>query len=208
MGDALLTGKTQSAMTKTPDSIPAAGWRRLFVGRQGRKLREALLAYFFLAPAFLVVGLFGLFPLVFAAFMSTHRGLNRIPGTFDGLGNYIQAIGDLTYFLGFWGVVILVVLAIRVIARSAIEAKEKNISFWQWAVPGVGFGVMVAATLGWIIRLLPLLLDIPNQMRGANNTPENFRRLLGEALTSQQAMEMMWLMVVGLGVGALSLAML
>lgn len=208
MGDALLTGKTQSAMTKTPDSIPAAGWRRLFVGRQGRKLREALLAYFFLAPAFLVVGLFGLFPLVFAAFMSTHRGLNRIPGTFDGLGNYIQAIGDLTYFLGFWGVVILVALAIRVIARSAIEAKEKNIPFWQWAVPGVGFGVMVAATLGWIIRLLPLLLDIPNQMRGANNTPENFRRLLGEALTSQQAMEMMWLMVVGLGVGVLSLAML
>jgi multiple sugar transport system permease protein len=208
MSDALLTGKTSSAMTKTPDSIPAAGWRRLFVGRQGRKLREALLAYLFLAPAFLVVGLFGLFPLVFAAFMSTHRGLNRIPGTFDGLGNYIQAIGALTYFLGFWGVVILVVLAIRVIARGAIEAKEKNSSFWRWAIPGVAFGVMAAATLGWIVRLLPLLLDIPNQMRGANNTPENFRRLLGEALTSPQTMEMMWLMLAGLGIGALSMAML
>lgn len=208
MSDALLTGKTPSAMTKTPDSIPAAGWRRLFVGRQGRKLREALLAYLFLTPAFLVVGLFGLFPLVFAAFMSTHRGLNRIPGTFDGLGNYIQAIGDLTYFLGFWGVVILIVLALRAIARSAIKAKEKNSPFWQWAIPGVGFGVMAAATLGWIIRLLPLLLDIPNQMRGANNTPENFRRLLGEALTSPQAMEMMWLMLAGLGIGALGLAVL
>ena len=154
--------------------MATTGWRSFFVGRQGRKLREALLAYLFLAPAFLVVGLFGLFPLIFAAFMSTHRGLNRIPGTFDGLGNYIQAIGDLTYFLGFWGVVILVVLAIRAIARSASQAREKNSAFWPWAIPGVAFGVMVTAALGWIIRLLPLLLDIPNQMRGANNTPENF----------------------------------
>ncbi len=208
MSDALLTGKSSSASAQTPASISTAGWRSFFVGRQGRKLREALLAYLFLAPAFLVVGLFGLFPLVFAAFMSTHRGLNRIPGTFDGLGNYTQAIGDLTYFLGFWGVVILVALAIRAIVRGVSQARTKNDRFWPWAVPGVAYGVMVAATLGWIIRLLPLLLDIPNQMRGAANTPENFRRLLGEALTSPQSLEMLALMMVGLVVGVLSLALL
>lgn len=192
-------------MTDTPTTSPTVGWQRLFAGRQGRKLREALLAYLFLTPAFLVVGLFGLFPLVFAAFMSTYRGLNRIPGTFDGLGNYTQAIGDLTYFLGFWGAVILIVLAIRAIVRSENAARQKDNTFWPWMIPGIAYGVMISAALGWIIRLLPQLLDIPNQMRGANNTPENFRRLLGEALTSPQALEMMWLMLVGLGIGGLSM---
>jgi len=214
MSDALLTGKTSSAHSEKPARLEkpqpgsAASRRGFFAGRQGRKLREALLAYLFLAPAFLVVGLFGLFPLIFAAFMSTHRGLNRIPGVFDGLGNYIQAIGDLTYFLGFWGVVVLVVMAIRAIARGANEAHDKNSAFWRWALPGVGFGVMVAAALGWIVRMLPLLLDIPNQMRGANNTPENFRRLLGEALTSPQSLEMMGLTLTGLAVGAVSMTSL
>ncbi|MFO7631184.1 MAG: ABC transporter permease subunit [Caldilinea sp.] len=204
MSDVLLTGKTTSVSTGMPQSISHVRRRGLFAGRQGRRVREALLAYLFLLPAFLVVGLFGLFPLIFAAFMSTHRGLNRIPGTFDGLGNYILAISDFTYLLGFWGAVALVFLAIRAIRRGASAAKEKNSVYWSWALPGVAFGVMVVAVLGWIIRLLPLLLDIPNQMRGALNTPENFRRLLGEALTSPQATQMMWLAGASLIVGAVS----
>ena len=46
-----------------------------------------LLAYSFLAPAFTIIGLFGLFPLAFAAYESTLRGLNKIVGSYDGLGN-------------------------------------------------------------------------------------------------------------------------
>ena len=51
--------------------------------------------------------------------MSTHRGLNKIPGTFDGLGNYIQAISDFTYLFGFWGAHILVIIALRAVGRGA-----------------------------------------------------------------------------------------
>jgi len=199
MSDALLTGKDSSVQVV---SIPTRrGW---LVGRQGRKLRQAMLAYLFLAPAFFVVGLFGLFPLIFAAFMSTHRGLNKIPGTFDGLGNYVQAISDFTYLLGFWGVVILVVMALRTLWRGAAAAKEKGNGFWPWLAPGAAFGVMVVVLLAWIIRLLPLLLDIPNQMRGARNTPENFRRLLGEALTNPESLQLLWLAAGSLAVGALA----
>lgn len=202
MSDALLTGKDSSVHAVTlSGSTARRGW---LAGRQRRKLREALLAYLFLLPAFFVVGLFGLFPLIFAAFMSTHRGLNKIPGTFDGLGNYIQAISDFTYLLGFWGAVILVVMALRTLWRGAAAAKAKGNGFWPWLAPGVAFGVMVVALLAWIIRLLPLLLDIPNQMRGARNTSENFRRLLGEALTSPESLQLLWLAAGSLAVGALA----
>ena len=203
MSDALLTGQETTAPSATKP-IFATERRGLLRGRQGRKLREALLAYLFLLPAFLVVGLFGLFPLIFAAFMSTHRGLNKIPGTFDGLGNYVQAISDFTYLLGFWSAVILVVMALRTLWRGAAAAKEKGNGFWPWLAPGVAFGVMVVTLLAWIIRLLPLLLDIPNQMRGARNTSENFRRLLGEALTSPESLQLLWLAAGSLVVGALA----
>ena len=82
--------------------------RRSTRGARIRRLREALLAYLFLLPAFLIVGLFGLFPLIFAAYQSTLRGINKVVGTFDGLGNYVRAVDVFTYVLGFWGAVILV----------------------------------------------------------------------------------------------------
>src|SRR5688572_7775780 len=91
----LLTSERQST------SAPAAR-KRWFTGYQRRRIREAVLAYAFLFPAFLIVGLFGLFPLLFAAFESTRRGLNNIIGPYNGLGNYVQAIGDLAYVVFFW----------------------------------------------------------------------------------------------------------
>jgi hypothetical protein len=75
---------------------------RLFTGRQGRRWREALLAYLFLFPAFLIVGIFGLFPLLFAVYQSSLRGLNKVVGTYDGFSNYVRAIDNLAYVLGFW----------------------------------------------------------------------------------------------------------
>lgn len=203
MSDALLTGQ-ERATAHVRQAMTSSEQRGLLRGRQGRRVREALLAYLFLSPAFLIVGLFGLFPLLFAAFMSTHRGLNKIPGAFTGLGNYIQAINDFTYLIGFWGAVILVIMALGAIRRGAAAAKAKGDSFWRWLWPGAAFGVMILALLAWIIRLLPLLLDIPNQMRGARNTPENFRRLLDEALTSPEPLQWLLVAVGGLLVGAVA----
>ncbi|MCB9119306.1 MAG: sugar ABC transporter permease [Caldilineaceae bacterium] len=202
MSDALLTGKTSTSQPTSARTSTQS--RSLFAGRQGRRLREALLAYLFLLPAFLIVGLFGLFPIIFAAYQSTLRGLNKIVGTFDGLGNYIRAIGDLTYVLGFWGALLLVFLAVRAIWRGRAAAAEKNEPFWLWAVPGIAFGGLVLAMLAWIIRLLPLMLRIPEQMRGAQNTPENFRRLLGEALTNPDVLQMVWIALGALLIGIAS----
>ncbi len=173
-----------------------------FAGRQGRRLREALLAYLFLLPAFLIVGTFGLFPLLFAAFVSTQRGINKIVGRYDALSNYVAAIDSLTYILGFWGAGILVALAIYRVIQNWQIVRQEGRRYWLWAAPGVFIGVSLAFAVGFILRLLPLLLQIPEQMRGARNTPEEFRRLAWEAFTSPAVQQALWATILSLVVGA------
>jgi ABC-type sugar transport system permease subunit len=82
-------------------------------GRRGRAIRESLLAYLFLLPAFLIIFIFGIFPLAFSAYQSTLRGLNRIVGTPAGMDNYVRATGELAYVVGFWLAVVFFILAIQ-----------------------------------------------------------------------------------------------
>ena len=195
MDSTLLTGKAQSTSTAAPRS-------RWFAGHQGRRIREALLAYAFLFPAFLIVGVFGLFPLLFAAFESTRGGLNNIIGPYRGLGNYVTAIGDLTYVLFFWGSILLIFLAIRGVVQAAQHARERNENSWQWALPGIVTGAGIAGLGYFILRLLPLALEVPSQLRGRNNTPENFRQLLGEVIMSPEIQLAWWgsLLIIAVGI--------
>ncbi len=191
----LLSEKTQTA--------PAArkGW---FVGRQGRRLREALLAYAFLFPAFLIVGIFGLFPILFASYQSTLRGLNNIVGPYTGLGNYIQAIADLTYVLFFWSAALLCIFAVRGIVQAVNLARERDENAWRWALPGVLIGASLGGFVVFIFRLLPLALAVPSQMRGRNNTPGTFARLMGEAFRTPEVQQALWISVGLLVVGLLT----
>ncbi|MBI1293342.1 ABC transporter permease subunit [bacterium] len=173
-------------------------------GRQGRRIRESLLAYLFLFPAFLIVGLFGLFPLVFAAYQSSLRGINRILGTYDGLGNYVNAMGQLTYVLGFGAALVLLFLAVRTVWEARKEAAAKKEPFWRWALPGALAGAATLFALGWIFRLLPLLLAIPDQMRSRQRTPEPFDVLMGRAFMDSSVLSL-FLLVIGCLVAALVL---
>jgi multiple sugar transport system permease protein len=174
---------------------------RWFAGRQGRRLREALLAYAFLLPAFLIVGAFGIFPIFFAAYESTLRGLNQIVGTYHGLGNYVQAIADLAYVLFFWIAALLVFAAVRGVVQAYRMARARGEPLWSWALPGVLLGAGIAAGVLFIFRLLPLALDIPSQMRGSDNTSERFRQLLGEAFADPAVQQALWAAIILLAVG-------
>jgi ABC-type sugar transport system permease subunit len=196
-----------SILTKNPgqtSSRAAEGaWTRWFAGRRGRRTREALLAYLFLLPAFLIVGTFGIFPLLFAAFQSSLRGLNRIVGTYDGLGNYERAIDSLAYVLFFWIAALLVYVAVRRLVAVKQMADEKQENPWRWAIPGTLLGVSSALFVVFIFRFLPEMLDVPNQMRGAANTAENFRRLMGEAFMLPTIQQPLWGAIIALVVAVL-----
>lgn len=188
------TMATKSVGTVTAPSRSGLG-ARLFAGPTGRKLRETLLAYAFLTPALIIIGLFGLFPLIFAAYESTLTGLNKIVGKYDGLGNYVKAIDNLTYVLGFWIAVICLYFAGQRVAIALRAGREKGQQSLFWLPAGILTGTSVAVFIGFIFRFLPALLVIPQQLRGANNTTERFRALVGEAWRSEPVQQAFWLFV-------------
>ncbi len=155
---------------------------RIFAGRRGRKLREALLAYLFIGPAFIIIFTFGLFPLAFSFYESTLRGLNKIVGTYDGLGNYVRAIDNLAYVLAFWVAVAFLLVAVRRVLGARRLAIQAGHPAWPWALPGIVAGAGVALLARFVFTLLPEMLRIPERVpRGQALTGEMFRQFAGEA---------------------------
>ena len=177
----------------------APSWLR---GRQGRRLREMLLAYSFLAPAFTIIGLFGLFPLAFAAYESTLRGLNKIVGSYDGLGNYVKAIDNLIYIVAFWVAAGLVYYAVRTIARAVQDQREGEAESMQWLLPGLLTASGAALFTRFVYILLPEMLSIPSKLRGQANTQAAFRSLVVETWWLPKVQIALWIAMVMLAGGA------
>ena len=173
-----------------------------FRGRQGRRLREMLLAYSFLAPAFVIIGLFGLFPLAFAAYESTLRGLNKIVGSYDGLGNYVKAVDNLIYILTFWIAVGLAYFAVTTIARAVREHRQENTNAMRWVLPAIVTATGAALFARFVFVLLPEMLLIPSKLRGQNNTQEAFRSLVVETWWLPKVQIALWVSIVLLAGGA------
>ncbi len=192
MSDTVITG------TKPEPSSIEEQTTGFFSGRRGRQIRENILAYIFLFPAFLIVFTFGLFPLAFSAYESTLRGLNRILGTYDGMGNYVKAIDNLAYVLGFWMGLVLIFFGVRTILQLRKTAAENEDTPWILALPGVIMGLTIALLFRFVFTLLPEMLAIPDQMRasGEENTTELFRRFLGEAWRLEQVQSSFWVFII------------
>ena len=78
--------------------------------RRRRPWGEWLTGYAFVAPALLLIGLFGLFPIGYAVYMSLHRWRIR-QGAFVGWQQYERVVGDLTGFGVFLAGIALVIVA-------------------------------------------------------------------------------------------------
>ena len=161
-----------------------------------------LLAYSFLAPAFIIIGLFGLFPLAFAAYESTLRGLNKIVGSYDGLGNYVKAVDNLVYILAFWMAAGLFAYAWVTIARAFQEQRQEQTKPLPWLLPGVLTAVGAALFTRFVYILLPEMLLIPSMLRGQNNTQAAFRSLVVETWWLPKVQIALWLSIAVLAVGA------
>ena len=161
-----------------------------------------LLAYSFLAPAFIIIGLFGLFPLAFAAYESTLRGLNKIVGSYDGLGNYVKAVDNLIYIITFWMAVGLAYYAVSTIARAVQEHRLEKTHAMRWVLPAFLTATGAALFTRFVFVLLPEMLLIPSKLRGQSNTQEAFRSLVVETWWLPKVQIALWIAVALLAAGA------
>jgi ABC-type sugar transport system permease subunit len=119
-----------------------------------RVWREYLTGYLMIAPATLLIFVFGIFPVGFALFVSLHKW-QLVQGPPLGLGNYTSALGNLTYLLlfalGVGGRVGAVLLARRV----KQEARKREHRPWMFALPGLGFAAATHKWLRWAYVKLP-----------------------------------------------------
>lgn len=181
-------------------------FKKTFTGRQGRKLREYLTAYAFIAPASILIFIFGIFPVAFALYVSLHKW--RIKRTdFIHLKNYVDAIGNLAYVVVF----ILGLLALAgvyyLIKKSIETASENDDRPWICILPGVAYAFTIFAFFNWFYRALPEVLDIATKLRGVERTQNLFIQLLGEALRSEQVLPawriFFWSMVASIALGVI-----
>jgi len=148
--------------------------------RRWLNIRENLTGCLFVLPAFVIIGIFGLFPIGFSVYVSLHTW--RInPGPFTGLNNYTKALGNLAYVAFFWVAAILIYLAVRSYRRMIRNSKERGDNPWIWVVPGLVTALGIATFVRFIVLLLPEILGIANKVRGMVRTQELFVQLLGEA---------------------------
>ncbi|MFU8888259.1 MAG: carbohydrate ABC transporter permease [Trueperaceae bacterium] len=91
-----------AALPATPRSAPARVRRRPW--------GEWLTGYAFVLPATLVIGVFGLFPIFYALYMSVHRWRIR-QGAYLGLQQYERTVGDVGAFAVFLGGIALIGVA-------------------------------------------------------------------------------------------------
>ena len=155
----------------------------IFSGRRGSKRREAFLAYLFLSPAIIIIGLFGLFPLVFSVYQSTRAGLNNVVGRPDGLGQYVRAIDNLAYVLAFWMALFFLVVAIRQMSELLSTSRTKNENPWLWLLPGALSAIGLILLLWLVFVFMPGLLEIGEKLVGftAEERNELFPVFLREA---------------------------
>jgi multiple sugar transport system permease protein len=166
--------------------------------RRLRVWRENLTAYLMIAPATILIFVFGIFPVGFAVFVSLHKWrLKR--GDIIGLTNYTSAIGSLAYLLVFALGLGLLFWAVIKLWRIHRDFEGGSFRFWFLNLPGILLASMGLSFINWTVVLLPNILDIADKIRGVDRTRGLFIQLLHEAFTADAVLAaratMFWLML-------------
>lgn len=179
-------------------------FKRIFTGQSGRKIKEVITAYAFIAPATTLIFIFGIFPVGFALYVSLHKW--RIKrGDFNHLQNYVNAMGNLAYvvifFLGILSLIGVYIL-IRKILRMARENEEQP---WLTIIPGLVYAGTTFAFFRWFYAALPEVLGIADKLRGLERSQAVFMELLGEAFRAETVLPawrtFLWMLLASLVVG-------
>lgn len=169
-----------------------------FQTHRGRILLENLTAYAFLAPAGLLICLFGLFPVAFAFFVSLHKW-RRFPDEYVGLENYEKALGNLGYIVFFWLAILAFIGGIHITRRLIQNLRARdNLRDSLYLIPGIIGGIASLLIIDWVFKLIPVIMDIPRQVRGQDTTLDLFMEKLNESFLSPNALQAGNVMVLGL----------
>jgi len=165
-------------------------------------LRENLTGCVFVFPAFLLIGIFGLFPIGFSVYVSLHKW-RILPGDFNGLGNYTKALGNLAYVVFFLVAAIFLYLAARSLIKLKDTAQTRQESPWIWALPSLVTSLGIVYFLRFGIFLLQKILDIPTVIkdRGMDRSQASFIQLLGEAWRTPSVQSALYLSIIILLIG-------
>jgi multiple sugar transport system permease protein len=155
-----------------------------FTARRRRIWREYLTAYALIAPAMVLIFVFGLFPVVFALYVSVHKW-RIIRSDFRGLTNYVGNVGNFAYIALFAIGVGALVGTILLLRRVYRQAEEDQTAPWLMAIPAFLYAATVVAFLRWVFFQLPEFLDIATKMRGLERTRDLFLQLLNEAFRAE-----------------------
>jgi len=83
----------------------------------GEKIRENVTGYLFILPSLIIIGLFGLFPIIYSLYMSPINW-RAVKGDFIGLWNYEKALGTLPGVLIFIAGLALMIAAYFIWTRA------------------------------------------------------------------------------------------
>ena len=171
-------------MATTTPARPRQGFLNT---RRGRTLLENLTAYTFLAPAGIIIFLFGIFPVAFSLFVSLHRW-RRFPDAYVGLANYERALGGFGYVFFFWlslaGLLYGVYALYQLWRQSSDNRRELAL-----ALPGLVNGAALLVITRWFFVALPVVLDIPQRVRGQERVPGLFVNELAASFQYPEVVE-------------------
>src|SRR5690606_590919 len=110
--------------------------------------RDRLTGYAFVAPAALLITIFGLFPIGYAIYMSLFRWRIR-QGRFVGFDNYADVVGDGWGALAFFGGLLLIMAAHWLWADAFNRGEDGAGAIGKVLGSVVLLGSGVAIALGW-----------------------------------------------------------
>ena len=191
-------------MDVTTSSTPIESYKRKSV--RWLDVRENITGCIFILPAFIIIGLFGLFPIGFAVYVSLHKW--RItPGRFKGLENYAKSLDNFAYVVFFWLVAIVLFLAVRNLTSMVKDAQARQDNPWLWLLPALVTATGIAAFIRFFVLLLPEVLGIADKVKGLERTQELFVQFLGEAWRMPAVQTALWtslfVLLVGFGLAYL-----
>lgn len=189
-------------MSATTPNVPQTN-RGLFESKRGRTILENLTAYVFLFPALLIIFVFGIFPVGFAFFVSLYQW-RRFPGEYRGMEQYVDALGDAAYVIFFWMAIGAMAFGLLMLRRLWRQMRDEETGTREWRglafiPPGIANATAILAIVNWFFVLLPVILNIPQRLRGQQITRDSFVTSFFESFRDPAplaAANSMWLAVI------------